>query len=88
MLQKRNTHIIKDTKKVPDQVNQAEKKDNKSRGKFGAIYLSLELKDKSKHIQEKRNHISEKQMIMEKSINSFLILLPFYKFIMKISETI
>ena len=50
MSQKRNTHIIKDTKKVPDQVNQAEKKDNKSRGKFGAIYLSLELKDKSKEI--------------------------------------
>ena len=88
MSQKRNTHIIKDTKKVPDQVNQAERKDNKSSGKFGAIYLSLELKDKSKDIQEKGNHTSKKQMIMEKSINIVLILLPFYKFIMRISETI
>ena len=75
MRQKRKTHI-KDTTKVPDEVNQKEKKNSK-----------IELKDKSKDIQEKGNHISGKKIIIEKRINNFLILLPFYKFIMKILET-
>ena len=85
--QMKDTHI-KDTNKVTDQVDQTEKKDNKNSREFGSTSLSFELKDKPKDIQEKGNKISGKKTIKEKSINNFLILLSFYKFIMRISNTI
>ena len=56
----------KDTRKIRDQGNQTENKEDIRKAEFDTMSLLLELKGKPTDSQKKGNQTSEKKIIMEK----------------------
>ena len=56
----------KDTRKIHDQGNQTESKEDIRKTEFDTMSLLLELKGKPTDSQKKGNQTSEKKIIMEK----------------------
>lgn len=64
---KKERHIyIKDTRKIQDQGNQTENKEDIRKTEFDTMSLLLEFKGKPTDSQKKGNQTSEKKIIMEK----------------------
>ena len=63
--EKKDTYI-KETRKIQDQRNQTEKKEDIRKTEFDTVSLLLEFTDKPTDSQNKGNQTSEKKIILEK----------------------
>ena len=63
--EKKDTYI-KETRKIQDQGNQTEKKEDIRKTEFDTVPLLLEFTDKPTDSQNKGNQTSEKKIILEK----------------------